>query len=298
MSSSSPGPATPTSGTLTKLSFLWLGYFAGLGVFFPFFGLYLQQELGLNPTRVGLVMATIPWVGLLAQPLWGRLADRRGNRRPLLAFLLTATALLYATLGLFRGFEGALVGTVALACFSTSVVPLAMAVSLASLGRDGGGRFGKVRLWGTVGFLVSVVAVPWVLERFGDAGIGPWKGLGLIFPMVALWTLAAAPWVLMLPSSHGLTARAGSGDTRRLLRHGPVARLFVVVFFAHLFLQAPIQLFPLLVTDRGGNADWIAEMWIYMLLLEIPLIGFSGPSLRRLGARGLLLVGLVAEGVR
>lgn len=75
-------------------------------------------------------------------------------------------------------------------------------------------------------------------------------------------------------------------------------RLLVVVFFAHSLIQGPINLFPLLVDARGGDASSIRELWIFMLLLEIPLIGFSGPTLRRLGARWLLVIGLVAEGVR
>ena len=288
--------AEPRVSTTAKLSLFWLAYFGGLGVFFPYFGLYLEQDLGLAPSKVGLVLAALPWIGLLAQPSWGRFADRHGRRRQVLGLALVATAVLYALLGVWGGFAGALLGTVALACFSTSVVPMAMAVSLAGLGRNGSSRFGLVRVWGTFGFLGAVIAVPWLLDRFD--GLGPWQGLGLIFPLTALCTLAAAPWIFTLPPSSGLTVRSGQGDTRRLLRHSPVPRLFLIAFLAHLFLQAPIQLFPLLVTDRGGDVSWIREMWIYMLILEIPLVGFSGPSLRRIGARGLLFVGLVSEGLR
>ena len=35
-----------------------------------------------------------------------------------------------------------------------------------------------------------------------------------------------------------------------------------------------------------------------MLLLEIPLILLSGPTIRRIGARGLLAVGVIADGFR
>ena len=288
-----------------KLSLFWFAYFAGLGVFFPFYGLFLEQELNLSPSQVGWVLAAIPWVGLIAQPLWGRAADRSGSRRSTLVICLCGAAVAYAMLGLLPSFWQIMGGTVALACFSTAVVPMGTAVSLASLTKpdlgkpgDGGSRFGVVRVWGTVGFLVAVLCLPHALEWLQASELGPWQGLGWLFPVVAVWTLAAVPWVLLLPPSHGLAVRSERGDTRRLLRHAPVARLLILVFFANLSLQAPIQLFPLLVTARGGNADWISQMWVLMLLVEIPLIGFLSPGLRKVGARGLLTIGLLSEGLR
>ncbi len=298
-----------------KLSLFWFAYFAGLGVFFPFYGLFLEQELHLSPSQVGLVLAAIPWVGLIAQPLWGRAADRRGSRRSTLVLCLSGAAAAYALLGLLPSFWQILGGTIALASFSTAVVPMGTAVSLAALTQPslakpglakpglpkpggGGSRFGVVRVWGTVGFLVAVLCLPHALEWLQTSDLGPWQGLGWLFPLVALWTLAAVPWILLLPPSRGLAVRSEPGDTRRLLRHPPVTRLLILVFFANLSLQAPIQLFPLLVTARGGNAEWISQMWVLMLLVEIPLIGFLSPGLRKVGARGLLSLGLLSEGLR
>lgn len=280
-----------------KLSLFWFWYFAGLGIFFPFFGLYLQQDMGLSPSRVGWILACIPWVGWLVQPIWGRISDHTGSRRRALALALAGAALLYAVLGVLPTFGALLAGTLVLACFSTGVVPLGVAVSMAALGEQAGELFGRVRLWGTVGFLLAVLGLPKFLEVF-EAGLGPWQGLGIIFPLVAFCTLLAAPAILRLPASRGLELKSLSGDTRRLLRHGPVARLLVLAFVTHLFIQAPIQLFPLLVTERGGDASWISEMWVYMLLLEIPLIGGFGRVLRRLGIRYCLVLGLLAEGLR
>ena len=58
----------------------WFVFFAALGVFFPFFSLYLDENAGLSGTEVGLVMASVPLTGMLAQPLWGLAADRSGRR--------------------------------------------------------------------------------------------------------------------------------------------------------------------------------------------------------------------------
>lgn len=283
-----------------RLAIFWFLFLGGWGIFFPYYSLYLGQELGLSGTRVGLVMAMFPLVAMAAQPLWGHLADHTGSRRKVLATLAAGSALFAFALVAPRGFASALAGTAVLAVFSTSVLPMATSVSLAAVGRSGIARFGHIRMWGTIGFLVSVVAFPWLLERLSSTNPDtvPWHGLAWMFPATAVLALAAAVVAFYLPEGGELTLRAVPGDVRRLLAHPPVVRLLVLVFAAHLFMQGTINLFPLYVTDRGGDASTVGRMWIFMLLLEIPLIGFSGRTLKKIGARGLLTAGLAAEALR
>lgn len=268
----------------------------GWGIFFPYYSLYLGRDLGLSGSRVGLVMATIPLVALVIQPFWGHLADRTGSRRRVLALVAAGTAVTSTGLVLVRDFPTALVGTALFALFSTSVLPMATAVTLAAVAPTGIGRFGPIRMWGTLGFLTLVVAFPLLLDVLGDLGSRP--RLAWMHPLTGGFLLAAAAIALSLPDTRALTLTSERGDTRRLLAHPPVARLLVLVFTAHLFLQGSINFFPLYVRSRGGDEAMVGRMWIFMLLLEIPLIAFSGSTLRRLGARGLLTMGLLAESLR
>jgi PPP family 3-phenylpropionic acid transporter len=57
-------------------------------------------------------------------------------------------------------------------------------------------------------------------------------------------------------------------------------------------------LFPIFVRSRGGDIETIRSMWVYMLLVEIPLVLASGIGLKRLGARGLLGIGVFVGGLR
>jgi PPP family 3-phenylpropionic acid transporter len=95
-----------------------------------------------------------------------------------------------------------------------------------------------------------------------------------------------------------MMVRSQRGDLRLLLRHRPYRRLLYVVFLAHLCLQGPILFFPVFIEARGGSIDTVSLMWIPMLMLEIPLIFLSGATLGRIGARGLLAVGVFADGFR
>ncbi len=55
-------------------------YMGALGMFFPFYGLYLRENAGLSGTQLGWVLAMMPLVGLVAQPVWGQVAYRTGAR--------------------------------------------------------------------------------------------------------------------------------------------------------------------------------------------------------------------------
>jgi MFS family permease len=71
-----------------------------------------------------------------------------------------------------------------------------------------------------------------------------------------------------------------------------------VAFFGYLTLQGPMAMFSIFVRAHGGSVDTVSHLWVLMIALELPLIALSGASIERVGARGLLAIGLVAGGVR
>lgn len=278
-----------------RLGFLWFALMAAFGCYYPYYSLYLKQVLGLSATEVGTVIAMQPLAGLFAQPLWGHFADRTGSRRRSLALAIAGFALGAYGISQAVTYPQVLLATAALATCSTSLISMATAVSLAAL-PGGTESFGRVRMWGTLGYLAAVVAFPWLAIHLAG-GDGP-ERLFYIFAVAALLALPAAFLVLRLPPTPSLGLRADPGDLRRLLRHPPVRRIAVFAFCSNLAMQGPINLFPVLLASRGGGVDDLRLAWILMLALEIPLVGFAGATLQRLGPRGLLAMGLLGEGVR
>ncbi len=287
-----------------SISIYWLIYFTGLGIFFPYYALYLRENAGLTGTEVGLVLASLRSVALVVQPLWGNLADRTGARTAVLALLTLATAL--SQIGLFAadGFLPLFLGTAVMAVFASAVLPIAFSVAFAAFGRDDPHAFGLARVWGTVGFLIGVAALPYLLDFYqARAGLVATAavsepGLEMMFVGFGVLSLVAAAWCYRLPRTEAMEVRSERGDWRELLHDKAVRRLMVVSFLAYLFLQGPIEMFPLFVTSRGGNLETVGHMWILMLLLEIPLVALSGAGVERLGARALLGIGTAAGGLR
>lgn len=284
---------------LVPLALFWFLSFSGFGIFFPYFALYLRENAGLDGTQIGLVLSIPPLVGLVAQPLWGYAADRTGARRGILMLVTAGAALGFATLALTRGFASIVAATALTALFVNATVPLALSVTFAALRGQGPHAFGLVRVWGTIGYLLSVAAYPWLLHRFAPAAAdGAEPGLRSMFLATAACVAAAALVGRWLPTGGAVTLRAAPGQWRVLLRERALVRLLLFTLGAYLFLQGPMGLFSIYVRAQGGDISTVGRMWVVMLLLEIPLIVFSGAGLERLGARGLLAIGTLAGGVR
>lgn len=287
------------------LSLHWFFALGGLGVFFPFYSLYLSENAGLSGAQVGVVMAALPAVGIFAQPLWGRLADRTGSRIRVLTLLAAGAAAGYTSLGFAEGFGPLLAGTALAAVFASAVIPSTVSVSFALLGTNAAERFGRVRVWGTIGYLVTVVAFPLLLNAVttdaarSSAGAGVSQPLlWLMLPVTAALLAATAVIAARLPQGGAVSARASRGDWRAILSHGPYLRLLVFMLGAYICLQGPIALFPIYVRSLGGSVEMVSRMWIVMLILEIPLVWLTGAGFARLGGRGLLGLGIAAGALR
>lgn len=284
---------------------VWFFGLGGFGIHLPYFSLYLRENAGLSGTEVGFILALLPLIGVVCQPLWGQLADRTGSRTRLLVLISSGAALTYLFLGAARSFTSIALGTAAFALFMTSLVPSSVAVSLALSKNADASSFGRIRVGGTIGFGVLVVAFPLLLEAWqqqrgliATPGGASEPGLELMFPIGAAAFAISALVALALPNTGAVAVRADRGDWRELLRHGPFLRMVSLYLLAYVCVQGPLTMFPNLVRSHGGDIGSVSQMWILMLLLEVPLVAWSGVSVRRIGPRGIIAVGLSAGGLR
>jgi PPP family 3-phenylpropionic acid transporter len=286
------------------LTLFWFAFMGSLGVFFPYFSLYLRENAGLSGSQIGWVLAMPPLMGMFAQPFWGQVADRTGARSRILVWLSLISSIGYFALGLGDGFAAILAATATLALFSTAIIPITTSVTLAVLRETGLHAFGYVRAWGTVGYFIVVVTFPWIVEQYQkaqgyySAGASVSPALRVMFPVTAALVFFSAVVAIFLPRAGAVAVRASRGDWRELLRNHAYLRLLLFCFAANLLLFGPMWLFPIFVHSRGGDIATIRGMWIVMLIFEIPLVLATGSGLKRFGSRGLLAAGVLAGGVR
>ncbi|MEZ4218058.1 MAG: MFS transporter, partial [Myxococcota bacterium] len=292
--------------TALALSGTWALGLGSLGFFLPYFTLYLTENAGLRGAQAGAITALLPLMGLVAQPVWGQIADRTGRRARVVAAICIGAAAANLALGAQSTFAGFALATAALALFVTSFGAMTLAASISALGAAGARGLGRVRVWGTLGFGAAALSVPPLLRALDGAGLAPGveapgasaPALGAIYPAASLWRACAAAAALAVPEARGGALRAERGEWRALARDGRFARALAFVFLAYLSMQGPMQMFPLLVRSHGGGVDAIARMWLVMIALEAPLMFVLGRSVDRFSARGIVAIGIVASAVR
>ena len=177
--------------THRPLAGFYFFYFAWLGAFAPFFSVYLDVS-GLSPVEIGVVMALPQLTRIVAPHLWGWLADVRGRHIGLVRAAVLAGTVCW--LGLFASTAFLWICAVVLAMgfFLSAALPLVEATTLTHLGEHTG-RYGAIRLWGSIGYIVAVVGVGYALDLF------PVRALLWIVTASLLGTLAFAALVREAP---------------------------------------------------------------------------------------------------
>ena len=280
------------------LSIFWGTLFGALGIFFPYYSLYLRQELVLSGQQVGAAMGVFYFVGLIGQPAWGYLADRTGARKVLLVILCIGMALGFIAFWYVEKYSVLLLVSACFAAFYTSLIPQGMALGLGLLYRSDNSHFEYVRAFGSVGFLVTCFGFPYFLELMAHDPDD--TELGLLFPCSAVIILITAVTVLFIPNQNIIREKAGAGSWRRLFGDTRFIRFFLYVFLANFMLDGPMFMFPIFVEsvapeDPVGTLKWL---WLIMLVPEIMIIAMAGHIRRRIGVRLLMFTGLAAGGVK
>ena len=152
-----------------RLGGFYFFYFAYLGAFAPFFGLYLEG-IGLSAFDIGIVMALPQVTRIMASYLWSALAD--ASSRPVRVVRLAGVAGTIVFVCIFAGTQFALVfATIfAMTFFWSAALPLIEATTLTHLGEETS-RYGPIRVWGSVGFIVAVVGVGHLLDHVALAAV-------------------------------------------------------------------------------------------------------------------------------
>jgi PPP family 3-phenylpropionic acid transporter len=269
----------------------YLTYFLSVGALLPFLNLY-YQSIGTSAWGIGILLSLPQFMYLLAAPLWGALADMLHIHRRLLPMVMFATLLPILILAWINVENGSFVVLVILmtvfAFCLAPVIPLADHAVLVMLGEQRH-EYGRLRLWGAVGF----GGAAWVV---GLAATG--LGITIIFYFyLALMSLAALvaaqlPDPAMQPAEpFWVSALKLSGQPRWLI-------FLAGAFLAGVAYQMLNAFFAIFLTDLGGDEALFGVTMLVAGLSELPIFFLSGALLRRFGANRLFMVSLAVYALR
>jgi PPP family 3-phenylpropionic acid transporter len=169
-----------------RLSSFYFFYFAALGVFSPYWTLYLKDHLHFSFLEIGQLLAIFMTTKLIAPLLWGWIADYFDNRLYLIRLATLLTVVSFSGVYLYHSYWWMALVMFVFGFFWHASLPQYEAITLNHLGSNTS-RYSHIRLWGSVGFIVMVAGLPVVIDNEKIAQLPHY--LLLIFIALALTTV-------------------------------------------------------------------------------------------------------------
>ena len=211
-----------------RLALMYGALFLLFGVQMPYLPVWLDWK-GLSASEISVIMAVPMIIRIAFMPLVGFWADARGDGVGV-ARLLAAGALVF-TVGLVTGVSDLWL-VVAVACMmilAPSLIPLTDTLAMAAV-RKGEADYGRVRLWGSLTFIVANLGAGMVIDRAGAGSIAWMLVVGSVATVVALHFVPRRD--LSQPDAAGTGRRRGArlAGIKALLGQPTFLLLFFVRF--------------------------------------------------------------------
>ncbi len=267
------------------LSQFYFFYFASLGALVPFWSVYLKS-LGFSPLQIGQLMATLALTKIVAPYLWGWIADRTGYHIRIVQLTSLLALLCFLPLLWLDRYWGVMLAMIAFSFFWNAALPQFEVVTLARLGEQKN-RYSRIRLWGSLGFIVTVSLLGAMLQRIGIDAL----------PMVLL-ALFLLIWLSSLPVQEHRAAASDTGHILQVLKRPAVIALLLSCFLMQASHGPYYTFYSLYMEGFGYSRGSIGLLWALGVLSEVMLFWFMHNLFERRAASFWLSLALALAGLR
>lgn len=270
-------------GLRPRLSALYASSFAGIGVYMPFFPLWLEHR-ALSLSEIGFVLALPVMVRIVVTAPLMSLIDRSGGVRRLMITAHLVLIMIYAALAWTQGVWAIALLVAAMAAAQAPIIPTTDLVVMEGVRRNPGLDYGRLRLWGSITFLIASVASGHLL--------------GALDPDVVIGVLAALAAAGIGVSWLAVPSRTGSGEGARGPRSKTQARerlprslLFVIAAAALIQAShAAVYAFGSIHwRETGVSSVTIGYLWAIGVVAEIGIFASFGAVVGKRRAAFLFL---------
>lgn len=270
---------------LSKFSYFF--FFAAASALLPFLVLYYEQ-LGLSGRQIGLLTGIMPLITLISSSLWGGLADMSRQHKLLLVSAIIGTLIFGLLILLAQSFWALVPLIVLYAFFMGPILPLLDNAVLELLNNEGS-RYGKIRLWGSLGWGVAAPVMGQLVEQLGLS----WAFYGHVaLQFLGLLVVAGLP---MSQTNLG----GGFGQGLRALLSDARWVLFLLLVFLGGMGHSTIHNYWFLYLKQLESGETIMGLSLTIATVsELIVFFFADPLLKRFGARNLLFVALFWQVIR
>lgn len=255
-------------------------YFGVLGIFVPYFGLFLDGR-GLSSADIGLLLAIVTASRIVGPTVWALIAERSG--KPLTVMRLGALLAAIGWLSSFAdyGFWPLLIGFALFSFFWTAILPQLEVATFAFV-NDDTRAYSRIRTSGSVGYIMLVMLGGWLFERYGSE----------FLPLSALLFLLLLLTSLFLLPKVNVNAELSSEPVRfsKLIKNSVLLRFMLAALLLQMSFGPFYGFFTLYSRDLGYSGTQTGLFIGLSIAAEIAAFYFAGNLMRNRSYRVLLSV--------
>ncbi len=270
-----------------RASAIYALYFGATGSFIPVLNLY-YQHVGMSKQQIGILIVTSTLTTLVASPLWSALSDAFRLHRFTLPVATFGSLLPMAAMTRASNFSELMLSIIVYALFIGPVIPLIDSAVLEMLGTEQSG-YGKLRMWGAVGWGLSSLSMGLLIERVG---------LTVIFVSFVLLMGLCSLLTVQLPVRRSGSSEPYLRNLRRLFVDPAWVGFLLAILLVGLCGSFILNFLVLYFHDLGGSDSLFGLGVSFASLSELPIFFFSALLIRRFSASGVLRLAFLMWALR
>ena len=283
-----------------SLSFFYFSYFAFLGAWIPYWTLYLERELAYSALEISQIMALSTLARVVGPYFWGLLSDVKGQRLRFIRLGAVCSFLSFCGIFFTHSFAAIAFIIFVYSFFWNAILSQFEALALNFLG-DRAHHYSRIRLWGSVGFIIFVALLGSLFEIFSLSTL-PYI-LTLILASIVL-----ASYLVPIEQASELsenTIQSEKTDTRSslsafltVLRQPSIAIVFLIFFLQQLAFAPYYTFFSIFLSNYEYSSMAIGWYWAIGVIAEVVLFAYMHQLLKRYSLLSLLQWSLFITSVR
>ncbi len=269
-----------------RLSSFYFFYFAVVGAFVPYWGLYLAS-LGFSGKEIGVLSSVVLLTKIISPNIWGWLADKTGQRLRIIRWGSCLAFFIFLGVLIAKNFWQLAVVMVAYSFFWNAILAQFEVLTLAHL-NDQPENYSKIRVWGSIGFIVFVFALGYVFDVYPIAML-PFILAVLFF---AMWLSSA-----VIPAHPVSLVKEQNEGFLTIVFKPEVISFFIACFLMQVSHGPYYTFYSLYLEKYGYSKALIGQLWSLGVIAEVLLFMLMHHILPRYSVRSILLFSLtVAAG--
>jgi PPP family 3-phenylpropionic acid transporter len=264
-----------------QLSSFYFFYFSCLGAFLPYWPLYLNDK-NFSAYEIGMITGVMIGTKIIAPNLWGWIADKTGLRHRVIQLGTFCSFVIFMFASTIENFASMLTLIFFFSFFWNASLPQFEAVTMNALGSSYN-KYSQIRLWGSLGFIISVLSLSVLTNKFGISAVP----LCICFYLFLTWL------VTLFIKSPDAISKTHNNSLMSIVMKPAVVGILISCFLMQLSHGPFYAFFAIYLSENSYNTNLIGIIWSLGVIAEILIFMKISSWIPKYGLQNLFIVSFI-----